>query len=165
MSRHQIHVTTSHTVAHVATSNPCRDVVSAHSGISRSRRQAPGCDLPRCYPCCDLKNDVATSNQFSPISATSRHHSSMSRRPLRPLMSRPHNDVATSSSIRQPESGRDINLMSRHQFPVPSLATPNMSSAQPGHDFHILSRPQPCLARSQRHFPCRDLGLFTPCRD
>ena len=97
MSRHQIHVATSHTVAHVATSNPCRDTVSAHSGISRSRRQTPDRDLPYCYPCRDLKNDVTTSTQLSPISATSRRHFSMLRPSLLPPMSRPQNDVATSS--------------------------------------------------------------------
>ena len=47
---------------YVATSISCCDLVSAHSGISRSRRQTPSRDLPHCYPCRDLKNDVATSN-------------------------------------------------------------------------------------------------------
>ena len=78
MSRHRFHV---------ATSISCRDLVSTHSGISRSRRQTPGRDLPHCYPCRDLKNDVATSTQLSPISATSRRHLSMSRPPLLPPMS------------------------------------------------------------------------------
>ena len=71
MSRRQPHVATSipnrpgHDVScmsrpprdltYVATSNPCRD-------------------LPHCRPCRDLKNDVATSTQLSPISATSRRH-------------------------------------------------------------------------------------------
>ena len=49
-------------LTYVATSISCRNIVSAHSGISRSRRQNPGRDLPHCYPCRDLKNDVATSN-------------------------------------------------------------------------------------------------------
>ena len=67
-------------------------------------------DLLHCRPCRDIKsmsrhptllpmsrpqNDVATSNQLSPIFATSRHPFSMSRPPLQPPMSRPQNDVAT----------------------------------------------------------------------
>ena len=74
MSRHQIHVETSTTVAHVATSNPGRDTISARSGVSRSRRQTPSSDLPYCCPCRDLKNDVATSTQLSPIFATPRRN-------------------------------------------------------------------------------------------
>ena len=100
-SRRQFHVATSWRLTYVATSISCRDIASAHNGLSRSRRQAPGRNLPRCYPCRDLKNDVGTSNQLSPISATSRRHSSMSRRPLQPPMSRPQNDVATSIPIGQ----------------------------------------------------------------
>ena len=42
-------------LTYVATSISCRDLVSAHSGISRSRRKIPGRDLPHCYPCSDLK--------------------------------------------------------------------------------------------------------------
>ena len=67
-------------LTYVATSISCRDLVSAHSRISRSRRPTPGRDLPHCYPCRDLKmmsrpqNDAATSNQLSPLSATSGHH-------------------------------------------------------------------------------------------
>ena len=54
-------------VTYVATSISCRDLVPAHSGISRSRRRNPGRDLPHCYPCRDLKNDVATSNPTGKI--------------------------------------------------------------------------------------------------
>ena len=64
---------------YVPTSISCHDLVSAHSRISRSRHQNLGRNLPQCHSCCDLKNDVATSNQLSPISATSRRHFSMSR--------------------------------------------------------------------------------------
>ena len=80
MSRHQFHVATSFlpTVGF-----PGRDTKN------------PGCDLPHCNPCRDLKNDVAASNQLSPISATSRRYFSMSRPPLLPPMSRPQNDVTT----------------------------------------------------------------------
>ena len=142
MSRHQIHVATSHTVAHVATSNPCRNTVSAHSGISKSRRQKPGRDLPHCYPCRDLKNDVATLTQLSPISATSRRHFSMSRPPLLPPMSRPQNDVATSIPTGQ-------NLKS-------SILRP--TATQPGHDATSRSRPQVQPNQVATSNPCRDLN-------
>ena len=52
-------------LTYVVTSSSCRDLISAHSGISRSRRQTLGHDLPHCYPCRDLKNDVATSKMMS----------------------------------------------------------------------------------------------------
>ena len=42
-------------LTYVATSILCCDLVSAHNGISRSRRPTPGRDLPHCYPCRDLK--------------------------------------------------------------------------------------------------------------
>ena len=124
---------------YVATSISCRDLVSAHSGISRSRHQNPGRDLPQCHSCRDLKNDVATSNQLSPISATSRRHFSMSRPPLLPPMSRPQNDVATSNSIGQ-------------------ITTFNFQVATP--QGHPTSRPQihvatPFLPQSEKQ--CRDL--------
>ena len=49
-------------LTYVATSISCRDLISAHIGISGSRRKIPGRDLPYCYPCRDLKNDVVISN-------------------------------------------------------------------------------------------------------
>ena len=58
--------------------NLCRDIdfksrpPFCHSEISKSRRQHPGRDLHHCHQCRDLINDVATSTQPSPISATSR---------------------------------------------------------------------------------------------
>ena len=53
-------------LTYVATSFSCRDLAPAHNGIFRSRRQTPGRDLPHCYPCHDLKNDVATSRPTKP---------------------------------------------------------------------------------------------------
>ena len=144
MSRHQIHVATSHTIAHVATSNPCRDAVSSHSGISRSRCQNPGRDLPHCYPCHDLENDVATSTQLSPISATSRRHFSMSRPPLLPPMSRPQNDVATS--------------IPTGQNPRSSILRP--TATQPGRDATSWSRPHVQPNQVTTSNPCRDLNRF-----
>ena len=136
MSRHQIHVATSHTVAHVATSNPCRDTDSAHSGISRSRHQKPGRDLPHCYPCRDLKNDVATLTQLSPISATLRRHFSMSRPPLLPPMSLPQNDVPTS--------------IPTGQNPMSSILRP--TATQPGRDATSWSLPQQVLTHNDFFF-------------
>ena len=40
---------------YVATSISCRDLVSTHSGIFKSRHKNPGRDLPHCLPCRDLK--------------------------------------------------------------------------------------------------------------
>ena len=79
-SRRQFHVATSWRL------NLCRDIKSMSrpptlSPMSRHQIHVatpfmptvgfPGRDLPHCYPCRDLKNDVATSTQLSPISATS----------------------------------------------------------------------------------------------
>ena len=86
MSRHQFHVATS--------------LLRTVGFLGRDTKY-PGRDLPHCHPCRDLKNDVATSNQFSSIFATSRRHFSMSRPPLLPSMSRPQIDVATSSRPSQ----------------------------------------------------------------
>ena len=126
MSRHQVHVATSHTAAHVATSNPCRDVVSAHSGISKSRRRNPCRDLPYCCPCHDLKNDVATSNQLSPISATSRRHFSMLRRPLLSPMSRHQNHVATSSCSSRLPPSRNLKIQVAILSSLNQVATSNL---------------------------------------
>ena len=125
MSRYQIHVATSHNVAHVATSNPCRDTISAHSGVSRSRRQTPGCDLPYCCPCCDLKNDVATSTQLSPISATSRRHF------FHVATSLAATHVATSKCYR------DINI----NWPKSKVVILRPTATQPGRDATSWSQP------------------------
>ena len=45
MSRHQIHV---------ATSNSCRDTVSAHIGFPGRDTKNPGRDLLHCHPCRDI---------------------------------------------------------------------------------------------------------------
>ena len=91
-------------LTYVATSISCRDLVSAHSGISRLQRQNPGHDLPRYHPCRDNKNDVATSN------LTCQYPRSPSLRPTATQLggdttswSRPHaqpNQVATSNRCR-----------------------------------------------------------------
>ena len=151
MSRHQIHVATSHTVAHVATSNPCRDTVFAHSGISRSRRQKPGRDLPHCYPCRDLKNDVATSTQLSPISATSRRHFSMLRPPLLPPMSRHQYQLAKILG-RHPETYCNPARSRRHFLAATSHPT------KPGRDLtsnQTRSRPQILVVTSTGPNPQR----------
>ena len=75
-------------VTYVATSISCRDFGSAHSGISRSRRQNPSPDLPHCHPCHDLKNDVATSY---PTSQNPRLSS------LRPTATQPGRDATSWS--------------------------------------------------------------------
>ena len=81
-------------LTYVATSISFRDLVSAHSGISRSRRPTLGRDLPHCYPCRDLKaksrpqsaqplpSQVATPFSVSrpgPFHSLSRLRSSLSR--------------------------------------------------------------------------------------
>ena len=114
-------------------------------------------------------NDVVTSSLLSPLSATSRRHSSMSRRPLQPPMSRRQHDVATSTPTycysarsRRPFScrdlpccypRRDVKMMSRHQA---QLAISCRNSARSRRPFS-WSRPhvQPHqVATSQR---CRGL--------
>ena len=62
---------------YVATSTSCRDLLHCR----------PCRDIPTLLPMSRPQNDVATSNQLSPISAMSRRHFSMSRRPLLPPMS------------------------------------------------------------------------------
>ena len=131
---------------YVATSISCRDLVSAHSGISRSRRQKPGRDLPHCYPCRDLKNDVTTSTQLSPIFATSRRPFSMSQPPLLPPMSRPQNDVATS--------------IPTGQNPRSSILRP--TATQPGNDATSWSRPHVQPNQVVTSNPCRDLNKSQP---
>ena len=54
-SQHQTRSRPSWRLTYVATSISCRDLVCAHSGISRSQLQNPGRDLPHCHPCRDLK--------------------------------------------------------------------------------------------------------------
>ena len=81
---------------YVATSISCRDIVFAHSGLSRSRHQKsmsrpeigsassllrrdaifPCHDLPCCYPCRDLKIDVATSSRPSKLPTLSQPRNS-----------------------------------------------------------------------------------------
>ena len=100
MSRHRLHVATSYTAAHVATSYSCRDI-------------------PTLLPMSRPQNDVATSNQFSPISTTSRRHFFHVATSLADtlvatsnMMSRPQAQLATSccnsTRSRRPFSGRDL---------------------------------------------------------
>ena len=42
-------------LTYVATLILCRDLISAHSGISRPRHQNPSRKLPHCHPCRDTK--------------------------------------------------------------------------------------------------------------
>ena len=130
---------------YVATSISCRDFVSAHSWISRSRHQKSRSQPPPLPPCCDLKNDVTNSNHLSPISATSRRNFSMSRPPLLPPMSRPQ---AAPQSFQ----------------PCRNLKIPgcNTLKTNPGRDLKSMSRPQFVHPKSQRGFSCHDLGLLTP---
>ena len=142
MSRHQIHVATSHTVAHVVTSNPCRDTVSAHIGVSRSRRQNPGHDLPYYYPCRDLKNDVATSTQLSLICDTSRRH---------------FFHVATSfvaTHIATSKCCRDINI----NWPKSKVVILRPTATQPGRNATSWSRPHVQPNQVATSNLCRDLN-------
>ena len=141
-SRLQFHVATSWRLTYVATSTSCRDLIPAHNEISRSCSQKPGRDLPHCYPCRDLKNDVATSTQLSPITATSRRHFSMSQPLLLPPMLRPQNDVATS--------------IPTGQNPRSSILRP--TATQPGRDATSWSRPHVQPNQVATSNPCRDLN-------
>ena len=86
-------------------------------------------------------------------------------RPRQPTpRSRPHFDVATS---RQPESCRDIKLMSRHHpehsrsRPKNGVATPNLlSPIHPGRDVHFLSRPHADQTRSRPQVMSRPQIVF-----
>ena len=149
MSRHRLHV---------ATLYSCRDI-------------------PALLPMSRPQNDVATSNQLSPISATSRRHSSMSRRPLQSPMSRRRNDVATISLLSP------ISVTSRRQTmsrPRPScqpcrdlkhdVATshshwPNLrpTATQPGRDATFWSRPHVQPNQVATSYRCRDLKQVLTC--
>ena len=111
MSRHQSmsrlqfptgQVTTSITCRDLLKTNLCRDInfmsrpPFCHSEISRSRRQHPGCDLPHCYPCRDLKV--------------------MSRHLVQPAATQLGRDVPFLVATSRPTTpGRDFLTMSRPQ--------------------------------------------------
>ena len=90
-------VATSWRLTYVVTSISCRDLVSAHSEISRSRRQKLGRDLPHCYPCRDLK-------------MMSRHQLNSAPFLLRRDAIFPCHDLPCFHPCR------DLKMMSRHQF-------------------------------------------------
>ena len=129
MSRHQIHVVTSHTIAHVVTSNPCRDTVSTHSGISRSRHQKPGRDLPHCYPCRDLN----------------------SAQPHFCYVATPFFHVATSLV-----AAHVATSIPTGQNPRSSILKP--TATQPGRDATSWSRPHVKPNQVATSNPCRDLN-------
>ena len=130
MSRHRFHVATS--------------FLPTVKFLGRDTKN-PGHDLPHCHLCRDLKNDVATSNQLSFISATSRHrffhvatslcatHVVTSK-----VMSRPQ---AQPSQVVTSKPGRDQPL-----FP---LRTPLSRPKNLGHD---AKPPVAIPARSRRPF-------------
>ena len=115
-------------------------------------------------------NNVATSSLLSPISATSRRRSSMSRRPLQPPMSRRQHDVATSTPTccysarsRRPfpcrdllccYPRRDLIMMSRHQFQL----------AIPRRDLNPMSRRQPLLIQVATPTGRRDTNPSSFCK-
>ena len=125
MSRHQIGVVTPLRPIQVATPKPGRD---PPGGYSMSRHQF--------Y--------VATSflPQWTFQVATLK---SKSRPAFVPLTERPCRDPKPWSqrqtTTRQPEPCRDINSMSRHHGQCLLPRHQYRSSAQPGHDFHLWSRP------------------------
>ena len=116
-------------------------------------------------------NDVATSSPLSPISTTWRLHSSMSRRPLKPPMSRRRHDVATSTPSccysarsRRPFPCRDLLLcyprrdlimMSRHQFQL----------AIQCRDLNPMSRCQPLLIQVATPTRRRDTNPSSFCKN
>ena len=148
-------------LTYVATSISCRDLVSAHSEISRSRRQNLGRDLPHCHPCHDLKNDVVTSNPTGQITTSNFQVATPKGHPT----SRPQIHVATPFSPNQNKRGCDLKTRSRHQIHSVLLRRQNPRSpslrptaTQPGRDATSWSRPhsQPNqVATSNR---CHDLN-------
>ena len=136
MSRHRFHVVTSHTVAHVVTSNSCHDFNSQHA---RSRRQFHVATSWRL-------TYVATSTSCRDIASVHNGHSrSRHRNPCRDL---PHYRPC-----------RDIKFMSRHRFcstktdqVATSLPYRDLPCCQPRRNLKMMSRHQ---AASQGFQPCR----------
>ena len=96
-----------------------------HSGQSRSRHQNQVMTLLKATLCRDINFYVATS--FLPTVDFPSHD--------QPLFPSQNALVATQNL------GRDINSMSRHHGHCLLLRRQNRSSAQPGRDFHLWSRP------------------------
>ena len=101
-------VATSWSFTYVATSFPCRDLVPAHSGISRSRHRNPCRDLPHYRPCRDIK--------------------SMSRRRFRPTKADqvatpiPGCNLSPNKTQSYPaQRGRDMKFMSQPRPTSPNL--------------------------------------------
>ena len=112
MSGHQFHVATSFLPT---------------VGFFRSRHKNPGRNLPHCLPCRDLKMMSRPQIGLPQLcyDATPFFHVATSlllsqNSPGRNLKK----GAATPISIGQPESGRDIKVMSRHQISSAPLATP-----------------------------------------
>ena len=142
MSRHQIHVMTFHTVAYVATSNPCRDI--------RSMSQPP---------------TLSPMSRPPTLSPMSRHQIHVTT-PFLPTVGFPGRDaklqVATSHTTAHVVTTK---MMSRHQL----SSTPFLLCRDA---IFSLSRPPllPPMSRPQNvvatpFFPCRDLPCCHPCRD
>ena len=99
-------------LTYVATSISCRDLVFAHSGISKSRHQNPGRDLPHCFPCRDLKNDVATSNPTGQITTSNFQVATPKGHPT----SRPQIHAATPFPPNHNKRGYNLKTRSQHQI-------------------------------------------------
>ena len=120
---------------YVATSTSCRDLLHCR----------PCRDIPTLLPMSRPQNDVATSNQLNPISATSRRHFSMSRPPLQPPMSRPQAQLATSccnsARSRRPFPGRDLTSHHTRSRPQIHVATSTGPNLQPFFFFFFYATP------------------------
>ena len=123
-------VATSWSFTYVATSFPCRDLVLAHSGTSRSRHRNPCRDLPHCRLC----------------------HDSVSSQPKQ-TRSRLHFLVETScptelgptqpSLVATPISGRDLKLLLKaSSMSQPQNPSCNPLKPKPGRDLTSMSRLQ-----------------------
>ena len=99
-------------LTYVVTSISCRDLVLAHNGISKSRHQNPGRDLPHCHPCRDLKNDVVTLNPTGQITTSNSQVATPKSHPT----SRPRIHVATPFPPNQNKRGRDLKMRWQHQI-------------------------------------------------
>ena len=108
--RDEIHVATSHTAAHVATSKMMsRHQLSSAPFLLRRDAIFPCRDLPCCHPCRDLKNDVATSIPTGQITTKIFQVATPKGHPT----SRPQFDVATPTPLVQvatPTGRRDLAL-------------------------------------------------------
>ena len=111
------------------------------------------------------KNGVATPISTGQVATLNRCRD----QPLLLPQKRPCRDPKPWSrhqtTTRQPEPCRDIKSMSRHHCQCLLLRRQNRSSAQPGRDFHLWSRPHTLPSQVATSISSRDLKPTRPGRD